>query len=77
MKDFNVSFYRAIFFLSFFFRELQTKIFCLIGRLEHFVKSAEDLMKLVMTINNECSRELEKLEDQKKELSSKLYTAAM
>jgi hypothetical protein len=32
------------FSLSFFFRELQTNIFYLIGRLEHFVKAAEDLM---------------------------------
>jgi hypothetical protein len=36
----------------------------LIGRLEHFVKAAEDLMRLVMIVNNECNKELEKLENQ-------------
>ncbi|GBB95754.1 hypothetical protein RclHR1_26030001 [Rhizophagus clarus] len=46
-------------------------------RLEHFVTSAEDLMKLVMIINNDCNKEIEKLEDQKKDVTSKLYTAAI
>ncbi|CAB5315282.1 unnamed protein product [Rhizophagus irregularis] len=34
-------------------------------RLEQFVIAAEDLMRIVMLINNECNKELEKLEDQK------------
>ncbi|GET64730.1 hypothetical protein RhiirA1_478883 [Rhizophagus irregularis] len=39
--------------------------------LEQFVIAAEDLMRIVMlTINNECNKELEKLEDQKQDLSS-------
>ncbi|PKC00808.1 hypothetical protein RhiirA5_427677 [Rhizophagus irregularis] len=46
-------------------------------RLEQFVIAAEDLMRIVMLINNECNKELEKLEDQKQDLSCKLYAAAM
>ncbi|CAB4432762.1 unnamed protein product [Rhizophagus irregularis] len=36
------------------------------------LQSAEDLMRIVMIINNECNKELEKLEDQKQDLSCKL-----
>ncbi|PKK55650.1 hypothetical protein RhiirC2_801859 [Rhizophagus irregularis] len=46
-------------------------------RLEQFVIAAEDLMRIVILINNECNKELEKLEDQKQDLSCKLYAAAM
>ncbi|PKK63202.1 hypothetical protein RhiirC2_758572, partial [Rhizophagus irregularis] len=46
-------------------------------RLEQFVIAAEDLMRIVMLINNECNKELEKLEDQKQDLSCKLYAAAI
>ncbi|CAG8738418.1 19524_t:CDS:2 [Rhizophagus irregularis] len=46
--------------------------------LEQFVIAAEDLMRIVMlTINNECNKELEKLEDQKQDLSCKLYAAVI
>uniref|UniRef100_U9TH70 Uncharacterized protein n=2 Tax=Rhizophagus irregularis TaxID=588596 RepID=U9TH70_RHIID len=48
-----------------------------IRRLEQFVIAAEDLMRIVMLINNECNKELEKLEDQKQDLSCKLYAAAI
>uniref|UniRef100_U9TG68 Uncharacterized protein n=1 Tax=Rhizophagus irregularis (strain DAOM 181602 / DAOM 197198 / MUCL 43194) TaxID=747089 RepID=U9TG68_RHIID len=46
-------------------------------RLEQFVKAAEDLMTVVMIINNDCNKELEKLEDKKQDLSYKVITAAM
>ncbi|CAB5329384.1 unnamed protein product [Rhizophagus irregularis] len=46
-------------------------------RLEQFVIAAEDLMRIVILINNECNKELEKLEDQKQDLSCKLYAAAI
>ncbi|CAB5377553.1 unnamed protein product [Rhizophagus irregularis] len=46
-------------------------------RLEQFVKAAEDLMRVVMIINNDCNKELEKLEDQKQDLSYKVITAAI
>ncbi|GET64732.1 hypothetical protein RhiirA5_427674 [Rhizophagus irregularis] len=46
-------------------------------RLEHFVKAVEDLMRLVIIIKslimNVCNKKLEKLENQKKDLSCKLY----
>ncbi|RGB38877.1 hypothetical protein C1646_665090 [Rhizophagus diaphanus] len=44
-------------------------------RLEQFVMAAEDLIRFVMIINNECNKELEKLEDQKQDLSYKLIAA--
>ncbi|CAB4433129.1 unnamed protein product [Rhizophagus irregularis] len=46
-------------------------------RLEQFVIAAEDLMRVVMIINNDCNKELEKLEDQKQVLSYKVITAAI
>ncbi|CAI2170611.1 3045_t:CDS:2 [Funneliformis geosporum] len=46
-------------------------------RLVNFVGATEDLMRLIMIINQQFNEELEKLEKQEKNLTTKLYIAAM
>ncbi|CAG8442481.1 17761_t:CDS:2 [Funneliformis caledonium] len=46
-------------------------------RLGNFVGTAGDFMRLIMIINKQINEELEKLENQEKGLTSKLYVAAI